>query len=418
MKKDRVMKPFGLLATVCVVCLVGVFLWQCASAWAQAASKEPYKLGYISSYEGQSSTVTTGCPKALDFLLERVNKTGGINGHPLEIVRIENQSRPEFNAVAVRSLVQKGVSAILGPTMTSDVKVAEPLGEEFHISLVTASGGYRPPKTTKYIYSMASSGFQIHEAQIQYFKKKGATTMGILADTAGTGEATIDQAGTVAKKHNMKLAIERFNISDFDVTPQLIKLFAAKVDWIYLGTSGGQILTTLSNYKALNRDVPLVLSWSVQEVNWLKQIIGKEPKSLYIAGGCRILSSDTLDPKDPMKKTLTWVEKAFPEWAVSVAGDVPTSYLEGGIMLCSALQEVGPDREAINNWIDTKVRNMHGFFNVYDSHGEDWHKMPVSSGFLGRTEKGKWMNLPETMTILSEGAQPMPILKQMMGEKK
>jgi len=95
---------------------------------AQAADKTPLKLGAIFSVSGKASWLGDPEKKTVLMIVEQVNKAGGVNGYPLEVI-VEDDEGLEPKAVnAAEKLINKeNVLAILGPSVSGNSLAIKPI---------------------------------------------------------------------------------------------------------------------------------------------------------------------------------------------------------------------------------------------------------------------------------------------------
>jgi len=76
--------------------------------WGNAAkAATPYKIGGIFPLTGALSWLGEYKKKGADLKVELINKAGGINGHPLELISYDDQSSPETASRVAQRLVSR-----------------------------------------------------------------------------------------------------------------------------------------------------------------------------------------------------------------------------------------------------------------------------------------------------------------------
>lgn len=90
--------------------------------------------GPIASY-GQHALVS------VQLAVDEINKAGGINGAPIELVLEDNRSSPEQAVIATRNLADKGVVAMLGPVTTTVVRTAFPATNRAEMPAISPGSG-------------------------------------------------------------------------------------------------------------------------------------------------------------------------------------------------------------------------------------------------------------------------------------
>ncbi len=90
--------------------------------------------GSISSY-GQHALVSA------KIAVEEINKAGGIDGAPIELVIEDNKSSPEQAVIATRNLADHGVIAMLGPVTTTVVRTGFPATNRAEMPAISPGSG-------------------------------------------------------------------------------------------------------------------------------------------------------------------------------------------------------------------------------------------------------------------------------------
>lgn len=93
---------------------------------SDSASSGPHvTLGVLLPYTGEASALSANLEKGSLFAVEQMNRAGGVNGLPVDIVFGNTFGDPERAVAEARSLVARGAVAVIGPG--GDEGVAEPV---------------------------------------------------------------------------------------------------------------------------------------------------------------------------------------------------------------------------------------------------------------------------------------------------
>ncbi len=84
-----------------------------APAGPAAASKSPIKIGFVTSLTGNASSTFSTSATGAKAYFDAVNKQGGYNGHPIDLVTEDDTSSTTGAASAIQLLVSQGVFAII-----------------------------------------------------------------------------------------------------------------------------------------------------------------------------------------------------------------------------------------------------------------------------------------------------------------
>jgi branched-chain amino acid transport system substrate-binding protein len=79
------------------------------------AEKEPLVIGYAATLSGFSANADEAGVLGARTMVERLNKEGGIDGHPIELVVKDMQSDPAQGASVTQELLDEGAAIVLGP---------------------------------------------------------------------------------------------------------------------------------------------------------------------------------------------------------------------------------------------------------------------------------------------------------------
>lgn len=94
--------------------------------------KKPVRLGLVGGLSGENVDLGQAGRNGALLALEEINRAGGVNGRPVELLIRDDKNRRESAMAAAQELIDEEVTAIVGPfttTMTEAVRtVTEPQG--------------------------------------------------------------------------------------------------------------------------------------------------------------------------------------------------------------------------------------------------------------------------------------------------
>jgi branched-chain amino acid transport system substrate-binding protein len=110
-------------------------------AIARAQSKEPIPIGALCPLTGAGGAYGPDMQKAIVAVAERINKSGGITGRPIQIFPEDSQTNPEAAVRAARKLIDVNKVIALMTTWASAVTLAvKPLAVEAKVFYLSVSG--------------------------------------------------------------------------------------------------------------------------------------------------------------------------------------------------------------------------------------------------------------------------------------
>src|SRR5262249_10793654 len=112
-----------------------------APAIGRAQSKEPIPLGTLCPLTGAGGAYGPDMQKAISAVAERINKSGGIHGRPVQLFHEDSQTNPEAAVRAARKLIDVNKVVALMSTFASAVTLAvKPLAVEAKVFYISVSG--------------------------------------------------------------------------------------------------------------------------------------------------------------------------------------------------------------------------------------------------------------------------------------
>ena len=110
------------------------------------ASVDPVvKIGLVAPFEGRDREIGYDALYSARLAVREINAAGGVAGHQLSLVALDDRGDPEMARQAAASLaIDPGVIAVVGHYLPEPTTVAEPIYEENGVPLIPLG---RPPYT-------------------------------------------------------------------------------------------------------------------------------------------------------------------------------------------------------------------------------------------------------------------------------
>ncbi len=275
---------------------------------AQAADKKPLKVGAIFSVTGKASWLGDPEKKTTLMIVEEVNKAGGINGFPLEVL-VEDDEGLEPKAVnAAEKLINKeNVLAIIGPSVSGSSMAIKPICENAKVPLVSCAAAeaiVTPVDKSKFVFKTPQLDSHVAIRILEQIKKMGIVKIGLLTDTLAFGQQGRKQLQSHAKDMGIEIvADETFGPADTDMTAQLKKIdssgAAAVVGWTIVPAQS----IIPKNMKQLGMKSPLFLSHGFGNPKYI-QAAGEAAEGIIFPAG-RLLVVEALPADHFQKKVLS-----------------------------------------------------------------------------------------------------------------
>lgn len=241
--------------------VAGLLLQGTGSAHAQAGGDLP--IGIIKPMTGPLASSFVPLYMAADIAIDEINAAGGILGRKLVKVEVDDEGSPAKQPAAMRSLVEKGIRIVVGPTGSSQaiasLEVATP-AKVIQGSYATAEevgDGTRFPYHYQFVFHVGGQA----KRYLDGFEKMGIKELGMLSEDSAAGDSAKTSVNKMAPGRGFKLLSQQvFPIKTTDMTPFLRKLRAD-------GTKG------LIAYVSNNNDLTQFLV-GLSRLGWKPPIIG------------------------------------------------------------------------------------------------------------------------------------------------
>jgi branched-chain amino acid transport system substrate-binding protein len=339
----------------------------------QAYAAEAYKVGAVFSVTGRASFLGDPEKKTALMLQEEINKKGGINGHPLELVLYDDEGDSTKCALAVRKLItQDKVSTIIGPSLSGLSLAVLPEAEKHEIPLVSCAASYKivtkDPETGeqwKWVFKTPQSDSMAVEAIYTHMKKHGISKIAILSVTTGFGASGRGELLRLAPKYGMTVvADEKYGPKDTDMTAQLTKIKGLAPKAIVNWSIGPTQVIVVRNWKELGMTkITFYQSHGFGSRKNIELAAGAAEGVYCPLGACNIAE---ILPKDhPQKKVTMEYHMAYTakhKEGLSSFGGHASDALN---MVVKAMKAVGPDKAKIRDYLENLQGfvGQHGVFN-------------------------------------------------------
>jgi branched-chain amino acid transport system substrate-binding protein len=205
----------------------------------RAQAKAPFTFGCLMPTTGQEAGYGMDFVKTYEMAVKDINDKGGVNGHPLEMIVLDTQAKPEMAIPAFNRLVEVDKVPVVATAWSAVVKALAPIANRT-ATLQIAVGANAPEIANlgDYTYTV----FPLAEVDVTALanytyttlKKRKAAVLYINNDT-GIGGAKIYRE-TFTKAGGEVLAFEGYDPKATDFTGLLLKLRVANPDVVHMHT--------------------------------------------------------------------------------------------------------------------------------------------------------------------------------------
>ena len=243
-----------------------------------ASAAEPIKIGVSGPFTGGSSSMGVSMRDGVKLAADEINKSGGVLGRQIQLIERDDEAKNERGVQIAQELINKEkVSATVGYINTGVALASQRFYQEAKIpvmnnvatgSLITRQFDDQPEN---YIFrNAAHDSIQAPMIVEEAVVRRKFTKVAILADSTNYGQlGRADLEKALELKGVKAVTVEKFNIKDVDMTPQLLKAKQAGAEAILTYAIGPELAQIANGMTKLGWKVPMIGSWTLSMANFI-----------------------------------------------------------------------------------------------------------------------------------------------------
>jgi branched-chain amino acid transport system substrate-binding protein len=360
---------------------------------------EPVKIGAFFALSGPAANIGTPTKLVAQMVVDKINKEGGINGRPIELIIGDNESDPAKAAVIAKKFIfSDKVAAIIGPTQTSEGMSVKKIVEEAGVpTFMTVGGdpvimgGNFGPYT--YIFKSPQRSSTAVRKLYGYLKSKGLTKVALFTNSDAFGKDGLSWLEKTAPEFGISFAAkESFGPSDTDMTAQLTKIRNAAPQAIVVWTIGPVGSIVAKNKAQLGITIPLFQCHGLPDPKYI-ELAGKASEGDRMPA-TKLMVGNVLPDSDPQKKVIAEfihlyrdVYKYDKEFPINTHSGYAWDAIT---IVANAMKKAGTDPKALRAAIE-QTKGYIGVSGVYNLTAEDHNGLDVDSMVMVQVKDGKFV---------------------------
>jgi branched-chain amino acid transport system substrate-binding protein len=364
-----------------------------------AFAEEPVKIGAYFALSGPAANIGTPTKLVAQMVVEKINKEGGINGRPIELIIGDTESDPAKAAVIAKKFIfNDKVAAIVGPTSTGEGMSVKKIVEEAGVpTFMTVGGdpvimgGTFGPYT--YVFKSPQRSSTAARKLYGYLKAKGLTKVALFTNSDAFGKDGLGWLEKLAPEFGLTLvAKESFGPSDTDMTAQLTKIRNAAPQAIVVWTIGPVGSIVAKNKAQLGIAIPLFQCHGLPDPKYV-ELAGKASEGDRMPA-TKLMVGDALPDSDPQKKVIQEFTHLYRD-VYKHDRDFPinthSGYAWDAIMIvANAMKKAGTDPKVLRAAIE-QTKGYVGISGIYNLTPEDHNGLDVDSMVMVQVKNGKFV---------------------------
>ncbi len=355
--------------------LITFFTW-ILLAWASPAyvAEKPYKIGVNLEFTGPWAEVTKSLKNAMILEVERINKAGGVDGHPLELIFEDNGFDLGRVAANITKFTRdKEILAVIGPFEDNLQGASRAIAEREKITnlIICPSNPMMRSLKQKWAFNIAQSDMIVSQKLVDLSLARKYKKVLVFHGAWPLAKSLAEYYKRFGEEKGIKVIIsqETHKPTDIDMTPQLIKLKPIlekeKVDAFYACTAGPPGPIVCKNLRTLGVKIP-ILGTHGFGFGFILALGGEAMEGVEFGAGKPVVP-DQLDEKDPIRPVILDFDKRMKE-RYGVGIDQFSGHAHDAISLVyDALKRCRGKvtREAFRDALENtkELKSSHGIYN-------------------------------------------------------
>lgn len=294
-----------------------------AAGPAAAAEAEPIKIGAFFALSGPAASIGAPTKLVAQMVVDKINKEGGINGRPLELMLGDTEGEPTKAVMVFKKFTSvDDVAAVVGPTRTGTGMAVKKQVEAKGVPTVMTVGGDpvimegehggKDFGTARYVFKAPQRSSVAVQKVLDYLKAKGLTKIAVLTSNDGFGRDGLRWLSKLAPASGIGIvASEQFNPADVDMSTQLTKAMRSKPDAVVCWTIGPAGAIVSKNHHALGLTAPLVQCHGQPGPKYIE--LAGEAAEGDLMPATKLMTYAQLPDDDPQKKVCAEFTRLYNE---------------------------------------------------------------------------------------------------------
>ena len=234
-----------------------------------AGAQEPIKIGLVTALSGQSARAGEAITRGLTIAIDELNAKGGVlGGRKFVLVRRDDEATPAKGVIAARELIFREKVAVLFGGLDTPVSMAiVPIVNQEKVPFMGPwAAGTAITKNSanpNFVFRVSAVDEIVNVAMLDYAQKHFSTKKpGLILVNNPWGESNEKGLRAALGSKNVPAAgIEKFEVNDVDVVPQLTRLRQSGTDTLFLVGNVGPSAQVVKSLDRMGWKVPIVSHW-------------------------------------------------------------------------------------------------------------------------------------------------------------
>jgi branched-chain amino acid transport system substrate-binding protein len=371
--------------TLIMVVFVTILVWTLS-----AVAGPPIKIGSPLLLSGRGAFVGGAEKNTLEMMAADLNKTGGINGRPIEFIYYDTEAKPDAAVRLVKRLIQKDkVVAIVGISTSWTALPAIPIVEKHRVPTIMLASTYKIVNPVrKWVYKIPADDNIIVARILSQLKSQGIQRIALISSQDGYGDGGRSEMLAQSPAYDIKVVFDdRYTMEDTDITPVINKIKKTDAQTVINWSSKRAPVIMTMNYRQVGLDLPLYLGSAVLSKAYL-DAAGKNADGAVTAG-LKFYGAETLPDSDPQKKVIIGYRTSYEKKYGKEANQFGACAFDGFNIVVSALKKAGVNKTELREAIE-QTKNYVGVNGIFSFSSDDHRGLSNESIVMYQASGGSW----------------------------
>jgi branched-chain amino acid transport system substrate-binding protein len=217
---------------------------------------EPIKIGFTPPITGASSDEGAQQLKAIKLAVKQINAAGGVNGRPIDLIIVDNQSTNPGALAALQKVVEREkVVALVGSVKSTQIMAMSDMIKAYGIPTIIGGTNFLLTRQgNPWLFRVRNDDSIAAAAMVKYIKEDTKfNKIGLLQDSDAFGTGGADLVEKFAKEVSLNVVRrERYTTASRDYTAQLLALKNAGAEiMVVYGTNTQDAAVIQRQYRQL-----------------------------------------------------------------------------------------------------------------------------------------------------------------------
>ena len=352
------------------------------------------KIGLQGPLTGGSSPMGVSMRDGAKLAVTEINAKGGLLGRKVEMIERDDEAKNERGVQIAQELINKEkVVATVGYINSGVALASQRFYQEakipvmYNVATATAITKQFADQPENYVFRNSAND-TIQSAMIveELIGRKKLTKVAILADSTNYGQLGREDLEKALKARGITaVAIEKYNIKDVDMTPQLLKSKEAGAEVVITYGIGPELAQIANGMIKLGWKVPMMGSWTLSMANFIDNAGAN-------ADGAIMPQTFIQEPNTPKRKSfIEAYQKAYKVTRIPSPVSAAQGY-DSVYLLAAAIKQAGTtDGPKVLAALEDLKAPVEGVVTTYDRpfSKTDHEAITVNMPVIGKVQDGK-----------------------------